>query len=471
MGTVVWMAVFLTGSMLYAQYSNAFLVDSDEVPASFSATSYLSASLTQDLEDDLTVPQPSESPSSDESSSLSQDGDSLLSEEEELNPDKFLTKEEFESKVSKLTWKKGDFTFTPYGFVWVNAVMNSSPCVSDSFFLYNYSADESDSPSCAVDARTSRIGLKIDGPKVCGIYNLVASFEADFQGAINGSRNKGQMQFRKAYIELIDKANDSRLEFGQDWDTISPLAPQSLNYLPCGFVGNIGYRRAQIRYEKGVTFSPDFKTRYSIGIADPFPGDFLTDKTIMASSGGWPLVEGRMGFSFGEHSNCGKPITIGFSGHIGQNVYQFMGEETVTTHLKTWSYNADLDVPIGHRFRFQGEYFFGENLSTFCGAVNQGVNNVTHESIRAQGGWICLNSKLSDKLTNNTGCAIDKPFEDDLRGMAKARTCNKGIFTNFLYQWNEAFMTGFELGDWVTDYLDMAPGENFRVEFAAQYLF
>ena len=55
--------------------------------------------------------------------------------------------------------------------------------------------------------------------------------------------------------------------------------------------------------------------------------------------------------------------------------------------------------------------------------------------------------------------------------MAGARTCNKGIFTNFLYQWNKALMTGLEFGNWKTEYLDMAPGENLRIEFAAQYLF
>ena len=465
-GVVLTMAI-LTSSVLYAQYSNAFLIDSDEIPASFSSTTYLSAGLTQELGDDLSVP-PVPQVSTESSSSSLQDDTAVSTDEPLFNPDDYLTKSEFQDHASKLAWKKGDFTFTPYGFVWVNAVMNSQACVTDCFLLYNQSPDQNDAASCGVDARTSRIGMKIDGPKVCGIYDLSGTFEADFQGAANGSRNKGQMQFRKAYIELIDKANDARLEFGQDWDTISPLAPQMLNYLPCGFVGNIGYRRAQIRYEKGFTFSPDFKSKYTIGIADPFPGDFLTTPGVSACSGGWPMVQGRVAFSFGEHCHCGRATTIGFSGHIGQNVYQFSG---VTARTPTWSYNADLDIPIGRRFRLLGEYFFGENLSTFCGGINQGVNNVTHESIRDRGGWICLNSKLSDRLTNNIGCAIDQPFEDDLQGMAGARTCNKGIFTNFLYQWNKALMTGLEFGNWKTEYLDMAPGENLRSEFAAQYLF
>ena len=418
----------------------------------------------------------------------------------EVSFENFVTREEFEKETSALAWKKGDFTMTPYGFVWVNAAFNSGACVSDAYCLYNFSAETNDSASSAVDARTSRLGLKIDGPGIAGsCYKTRGVFEIDFQGAVNMTRNKGQVQFRKGYVELVNEANETKFQFGQDWDTISPLAPQMLNYLPAGFAGNIGYRRAQMRFEKGRTWSSNLHTVTTIGIADPFPGDFFSTSCVSANSGSWPIIEGRLGVSFGEQARCGLPITLGVSGHIGENTYIFspvagsLLPETQmreTKYLKTWSFNVDADVPLNKRLRLQGEYFLGDNLSGFCGGVNQGIDLYTRSGVRAQGGWMSLHTQLTEKLTNNTGYAIDKPFEEDLigncvptGGVTNARTQNSVIFSNFLYQWSKAFMTGIEFGYWKTDYRKanvdgaepvysaMEPGKNFRVDFAAQYLF
>ena len=418
----------------------------------------------------------------------------------EVSYENFVTKEDFEKNLSGLAWKKGDFSVTPYGFIWVNAAFNSAPCVSDSYCLYNFSGETNESASSAVDARTSRLGAKIDGPTIAGsCYQMRGVVEIDFQGAVNMTRNKGQVQFRKGFVELVNEANETKLQFGQDWDTISPLAPQMLNYLPAGFAGNIGYRRAQMRFEKGRTWSSDLHTLWSVGLADPFPGDFFSTSCVSANSGSYPIIEARTAVSFGERSHCGGPVTLGVSGHIGENTYIFAPvagsflPETQTRavkHLKTWSFNVDADIPLNERIRLQGEYFLGENLSGFCGGINQGVDLYTRESVGAQGGWLSLHTKVTDKLTNNTGCGIDQPFEEDLvgnctptNGVTNARTKNALIFTNFLYQWNKAFMTGLEFGYWKTEYRkadvtgaapvfsDMAAGENFRVEFATQYLF
>ena len=152
--------------------------------------------------------------------------------------------------------------------------------------------------------------------------------------------------------------------------------------------------------------------------------------------------------------------------------------------------NFDADVPLTKRISVLGEGYYGCDLSSFCGGINQGVDLYRRDGVRDVGAWGAVHTKLTDKLTNNTGYGIDKPDEDDLHGTAVAsagktsfRTRNELFFTNFLYQWNKALMTGIELGYWKTDweasdvstsdvqFSDMDSGKTFRIDCAVQYLF
>lgn len=410
----------------------------------------------------------------------------------------FVTRSEFEAAVSNLSWKKGPFTITPYGFLWADMAWNSSRCVTDGYCLYALSDSVDDSPGIAVDARMTRLGAMIDGPGFPGnnAWKTKGVLEADFEGQVNSTRNKGQLQLRKAYVELVNTCQDLRLAFGQDWDITSPLAPQMLNYLPAGFAGNIGYRRCQFRVEKGIRHSADCKSIWQISAADSFAGDYTSMSGVSAEAGGWPIIEGRFALKLGEYSRCAGPVTLGVSGHIGEETYIFSpisgtyADSREREHVQTWSFNFDGDVPLTKWMSVLGEYFYGADLSSFCGGINQGVDLFRRDSVRAQGGWIALHTKLSEKLTNNSGCGIDKPDEDDLHGTSAAsngtstfRTRNELFFTNFFYQWNKALMTGLELGYWKTDwsrsdvstsnvsYEDMDSGKTFRVDCAVQYLF
>ena len=489
--TFLGMVLFWTGGWVAAAdlSSNAeILLVTDEAADASGDVSSAAPVPETDSETDSVAASDRESGSVDETDGFGQ----------EPNFRDFVTRKEFEEEVSKLAWKKGPFTFTPYGFLWVNGSWNSSRCVTDAFCLYSLSDDADDTAGASVDARTSRIGAMIDGPGFPGnsAIKLKGVFEADFQGQTNVTRNKGQVQLRKAFVELYNPETETKFEFGQDWDTISPLAPQMLNYLPAGFAGNIGYRRCQMRMEKRFTHSADCKTIWTIGLADPFPGDYISTNCVNAEAGSWPMIQGRAAVRLGDSSRCGLPITLGVSGHIGEETYKFtpvagtLADTSETKHIKTWSFNFDGDFPITKRVLLQGEYFLGKDLSTFCGGVNQGVDLYRRDGVRAQGGWMSLHTLLTDKLTNNTGYAVDKPFKDDLagtcvavNGMSNIRTQNSVIFTNLLYQWNKALMTGVEFGYWKTGYEktdvstediryeDMAPGKTYRMDFAVQYLF
>lgn len=410
----------------------------------------------------------------------------------------FVTRAEFEEAVSNLAWKKGPFTFTPYGFIWADVAWNSSRCVTDGYCLYSLSDQVDDSPGASVDARMTRIGAMVDGPGFPGnpCWKLKGVLEADFEGQVNTTRNKGQLQLRKAYVELRNDHRDLKLLFGQDWDIISPLAPQMLNYLPAGFAGNIGYRRCQFRIDKGIQMGPDCRTLWQIAIVDSFGADYNSTAGVASQAGGWPLIEGRYAVTLGQRCRSAGPATFGFSAHVGEETYRFSpisGTYATTSereHVQTWSVNFDADVPLTKKISVLGEGFYGCDLSSFCGGVNQGVDLYRRDGVRDWGGWAAVRTKVTDKLTNNIGYGIDKPNEDDLHGTAVAsggksnvRTRNELFFTNFLYQWNKGLMTGVELGYWKTDWAasdvstsdvqltDMDSGKTFRIDCAVQYLF
>lgn len=411
----------------------------------------------------------------------------------------YITRKELEGKIADLSWKKGNFKITPYGFLNAALSYDNARTIPGEFTLYAQSSDIDDSPDFAIDARTSRIGLMVDAP---GLECLPGSslrgvVEFDFQGVCNGTRNRGGLLLRKAFAELAHKDQDWKLAFGQDWEIISPLYPQMLVYLPAGFAGNIGYRRCQFRAEKGLTFSPNFKTILQASINDDFLTDYASTGGVTLGTTGIPVFEGRVAFKMLESARCGLPITIGLSGHTGKQSYSFskidpapFAKEIKGKKIPTWSGNVDFDLPLTRKFRIQGEYYYGENLNGFCGGIAQGVDLFRRDGIRDQGCWINGHYDWTSKFSTNTGYSIDLPEKDDLigvvpptNGVTYARTKNSVVFTNFLYNWSPALMTGLELSYWKTDYrkaditgekplfLPMKSGNAFRTECVVRFTF
>lgn len=412
----------------------------------------------------------------------------------------FVTREELDAlreEMSTMTWKKGDFRITPYGFLNLSMSADTQRAVPGEYMLYAQTPEVDDSSDFTVDARTSRLGFKMEGPRVDALNaDLRGCLEFDFQGAYNGSKNKGGVQLRRAYAELVDAENQRRFLAGQDWEIISPLCPQMLNYLPGGFAGSLQYRRAQVRFEQGFTLSKDFQTLAQIAVCDNILGDYTSTPGVSAATSGWPVIEGRYAVSLFKDARGGRPITLGVSGHIGEQYYKFssiagtFANTSERVAVDTWSANFDADIPLTEKLRLQGEYTVGANLSSFCGGINQGVDLYRRDALGAFGGWLALHTDWTEKFATNVGYGVEKMDEDDLvgtsvavNGFTTSRTRNELYFVNFLYNWTPQFMTGVELGYWQTQYQKadatgetpvftaMKPGEAFRVEFAARLAF
>ena len=412
----------------------------------------------------------------------------------------FVTREELDAlreEMSLMTWKKGDFRITPYGFLNLSMSTDTQRAVPGEYMLYVQTPEVDDSSDFTIDARTSRIGFKMEGPRVEALNaDLRGCLEFDFQGAYNGSKNKGGVQLRRAYAELVDAENQRRFLAGQDWEIISPLCPQMLNYLPGGFAGSLQYRRAQVRFEQGFTLSKDLQTLAQIAVCDNILGDYTSTPGVSAATSGWPVIEGRYAVSLFKDARDGLPITIGVSGHIGEQYYKFspiagtFANTSERVAVDTWSANLDADVPLTKKLRVQGEYYVGANVSSFIGGINQGVDLYRRDALGASGGWLGLHVDWTQKFATNVGYGMEQLDDDDLvgtsvasNGFTTSRTRNELYFVNFLYNWTPNFMTGIEVGYWQTQYQKadvtsetpvftaMEPGEAARVEFAARLTF
>ena len=276
---------------------------------------------------------------------------------------------------------------------------------------------------------------------------------------------------RHAYWEV--KNEEFRLLAGQTWDVIAPLNPNSIMYSVYWGAGNIGYRRAQFRGERYyamgdlalLTFqgslNADIVSEFSTSVPAGFAGD----------QAGWPVLEGRTAITLGDRGKGGRPITLGLSGHVGEQVYDFMvAPARDDVYFRTWSMCVDLKAPITDRFGLQGEYFCGENLGGYLGGILQGIDVGLRQPIYSHGGWLELWYDITDRLHSHVGYTIDDPLDRDLSS-ASARRYNGVVWGNLIYDITKQFTTGIEVGSWRTLYMNKEPGESIRVEFMAKYSF
>jgi len=122
--------------------------------------------------------------------------------------------------------------------------------------------------------------------------------------------------------------------------------------------------------------------------------------------------------------------------------------------FRTWSFNADMRVPITDRLAVKGEFFTGENLSQFLGGIGQGISLARRSTIRSTGGWFDVTYKLTPRWRVVGGWGLDDPNDNDF---LVGRTYNQFIFGNTSFDITKSLVTGFEITFWRTLYQDVRP--------------
>lgn len=315
-------------------------------------------------------------------------------------------------------------------------------------------------------ANETRLGLKFTGPTIDGMATR-GVVEMDFFGG--GAENKPNPMLRHGYLELAWAKSGFSLLAGQTWDLISPLNPTTLNYNPLWWVGNIGYRRAQIR-ATGVLCPWDgaelklaggiFRT---IGQDGPFdPGDAGEDS-------GLPGFQGRAGLTFPLWG--GRKTTVGVSGHYAKEEYDLDAAGN-HTDLHSWSANLDVQSAVTDWLTIKGEVFTGEDLNAYLGGIGQGVAVVGTDlrELRSFGGWVAAGLGPWGPWSFNVGFG-GETICNDSDATAGMRLNNRAIFGNALYKFNDHVTTGVELSHWHTGYKSAASGDSLRVQWSFIYSF
>jgi len=171
--------------------------------------------------------------------------------------EQFFTWGELQAEMKRLTFTKGDFRIVPYGALWADMIYQTDRTSPGSYTLFVPSREVEGENAFFVDARRTRLGLNIDGPRIPLLHNSLSSaqVEIDFQSPVTArEENRGTVLLRHAYWQA--KNDYYRVLVGQTWDVISPLFPSTLNYSVGWIGGNIGYRHAQFRFERYFHLDP-----------------------------------------------------------------------------------------------------------------------------------------------------------------------------------------------------------------------
>jgi len=390
-----------------------------------------------------------------------------------LSPEE-KSKAEAVAAGKKPLWSKLDVQF--YGYIKGDAAYDNSRTTSGNFIVWaDNDSGRGNDDEFNLTANETRLGLNINGPQDNGMQ-ASGKVEFDFYGS-GASENKAKIQMRHAYAQLSWPDEGLSLLAGQTWDVISPLNPTTLNYTVMWDVGNIGYRRPQIRLTKDIMLSGE-KSLKIAGAVSRTIGRSVATTNLTSESGedaGFPTVQARVGMTM-PWLEAG-PTTFGISGHFGQEEYDTSAGTDNSRDFDSWSVNLDLLQPINSWMTLKAEVFKGENLDSYFGGIGQGVRavkvgttTVSHDrEISSKGGWCALALGPWDKWTFNTGIGIDDVDADDVN--VGDRTLNRAVFANAIYALNKHADVGVELSHWRTDYRGRGDADDVRIQGSLKYKF
>ncbi len=354
-----------------------------------------------------------------------------------------------------------------YGYIKADASFDTDRTTSGNYVVWvNQQSSGDGDNEFNLTARQTRLGMKVKGPLEDG-FQASGRAEIDFYESVSGAapaENKARIQLRHAYMQFDWPEDDFSILAGQTSDVISPLNPYTLNYTVLWDVGNIGYRRPQIRLTKGLNgVKLEGAISRTIGDADT--------STLSGEDSGFPTFQGRVSTSMDLIDS--QKTTVGISGHWGEEDYATSSSFVGDGKFDTWSLNFDMTQPINEWFSLKGEFFCGENLDTFFGGIGQGINapsgTYTNE-IGSKGGWVAASLGPWDKTKYNVGAGLDDVDASDLSA-SDSRTLNQTVFGNMVYSLTKNAQIGLELSQWRTQYLDGNHAENFRVQTSFIYKF
>lgn len=360
----------------------------------------------------------------------------------------------------------GNSEFRFYGFARLDAIYDDSrpnALQTPTFILSEDPAvGREDEDSATLHPRLTRFGLDLVGPVLEGLggARLGGKLEIDFQNG--GRESRAVPRYRHAYLTLAwDRAT---LLVGQTWDLISPLYPEVNGDTLMWNAGNLGDRRAQVRWtyepgEGGLSFAAAAGLTGAVDDQD-LDGDGTRDGEDAAV----PNLQARLGWS---RSVATGRLAFGLWGYTAREEVQSpVGGET---EFDSFAAGVDFSVPLPGSLAFRGEAWTGENLSDVRGGIGQAVNTATGREIASRGGWAELGWKSGGAYSVYAGGTLDDPDDDDLR--PGDRTENSAWYLVQRLDFARAFRVGLDYLHWTTEYVGLDEGTDNRLNLYVIYFF
>jgi hypothetical protein len=328
-------------------------------------------------------------------------------------------------------------------------------------------ANQNNNSQYNMTANQTRLGMNFTAMDT-GTAKVTGKLEIDFYGnaLVN---NKAAPLLRHAFMQVYWPKWDFTILAGQTSDIISPLVEPTINYTVGWDAGNIGYRRAQLRFDKGFKTGEKSKLNWTLGFTwnaghnyTNLSGTYNSGVTSYA-----PTLQTRVGFTFpgaAERNN-----NIGVSYHYGRETFLPGTEHADSIRLSSYSYNFDCYIPIAKNWTFQGEYFYGADLDQYFGGSNQAISLTEAAGTISSGGWAAISWQASPKLAFNLGGGTDNPKQEYL--LAGARGTNESLFANVWYTFAKQAQVGFEVSRWKTGYVDKDSVNATRYQLSFMYTF
>jgi len=360
-----------------------------------------------------------------------------------------------------------------YGFAQLNTVWEDGVTSTSAPNWSGYApSDNKDGGSrTLLNVNHTRFGVNFSGPQSEGKPELTGKFESDFNANTNRNTNGvgnpagGGFRIRHSFGQVKFSDLGLTLLLGQTQDLIAPRDPASLSEGVANFSGNIGTRRPQVRITQAL--GP-----VEIAVAA------LDDRG--ATSPEAPAIQGRLGAKLPASWAGESSLEFGVSGHFAKEKNTEEAQSPYAEKPKSWAVSADLLLPIVSTLSLSGEFFYGQDLSSYSGGSiglsPADTKDPTKYGVKSLGGWANLGLKLPADFAFNGGVAVESVSnDDDLK--AGTRSNNLSIFTNLRYFFIKEAFVGIEYYRLNTDYTKKADGTKTesgainRVELAFNYAF
>ncbi|MFT5085779.1 MAG: hypothetical protein ACI906_000449 [Candidatus Latescibacterota bacterium] len=329
--------------------------------------------------------------------------------------------------------EKEDTTVEWYGYFKLDMAHDSAVSSNGNYILYVAPHGKGDAVSTLnLTARQSRFGAKIHRGPMRGVL------EFDFYGS--SPENKNALMLRKAYVTA--PLGPFSLEAGQTTDLISPLVPSTINYSAMWGVGNVGYRRPQVKIYQNMG-----AYYWAVALSRNLSGDLDGDGLDDGEASGLPAVQARVACNL----DIGVDLSVGTSVHYGRCDCPDEDKQ-----YDNWSLNGDMKMVINKEWSLLAEAYTGVNMNQYGGAI---YNAGLVDGLRSSGGWANVLYRPVELWQFSAGGGLDQVRKEDLGTTALSRSRNAVLFANGQYQVISGLWAGFEVSRWTTRYLNAGPGD------------